>query len=432
MAKITTIPLTRFEKIFAAAGLLFFSDPVSLFNLIGDTFLAGRNSRTFLFPLIIYFSLVFMALRWKRVLTVVKRSRFTMIPIVILLALPFLSVLWSIAPESTLKRATFFLGTTVFATYFSTRFEPEKQVHLLAWGMFAGAILSLIFGLLLPEYGVMGGKLLVMGGAEDVLDGTWRGIFIHKNPFGRAMALGSVAMFCVACDIRKSVWRWLAWGGLGLLFSLIIVSKSATSLCVAIVCLVLIPLCRALRWNLQAVSVLYIIAVIIFGSIATFGVSGFDTVLDALGRDVTLTGRTELWEAVSHDIWNNPIFGHGYRGYWRGWNGPSAAIWAQFPWLPPHAHNGFLDLWLDLGLVGLTIFLVSFALIYVRAVYWARHTESMCGLFPVLFLTFFLLLNITESSILRENVYWVFYMAIFSLTTLGTTTEFSETYLETY
>jgi exopolysaccharide production protein ExoQ len=419
MIRTITIPLTKIETFFAVSGLLFFSDPIALYFAIGDAFLGGRNTRTFLFPLVVFCSLLFLAIRWKRVFSIIKRNRFILIPIVILMLIVFLSLLWSVAPQTTLKRSVFFSAATLFSIYFTTRFDPEKQVSLLAWALGIAAILSVFFIVFLPTYGQMGGREILVGGNEAELSGAFRGVFIHKNALGRAMALACSALLCVAIDNRNKVQGWLAWAGFFLAFALVVACQSATSLFVTISCLVLIPLYRNLRWNIQMVS-LYSIILIVIGSFIVLGLSNFDTVATALGRDATLTGRTDLWNAVLYDIAQKPILGYGYRAYWRGWEGPSATIWELFPWLPPHSHNGFLDLWLELGLLGLLTFLASFVLFFLRALVWVRSTSSMCGLFPIVFLNFLLLTNLTESSLLRENIYWLFYLSSFSLSSSKT------------
>ena len=229
------------------------------------------------------------------------------------------------------------------------------------------------------------------------------------------MALSSIALFTVVNDLRKHPSQWLAWAGFILSIALLVACRSTTSLCVCAACLLLIPLYRGLRWRSQLVSILYLILAIIVGTLLIFAASNFESLVDVLGKDVTLTGRTDLWQAVINEIQQKPIFGYGYRAYWRGWSGPSAYLWLQFPWLPPHAHNGFLDVWLDLGLIGLFIFLIGYAIAYLRALFWARHTKTMAGLFPLVFLSFFIFINLTESSIIRENIFWFLYISVFSL-----------------
>lgn len=116
--------------------------------------------------------------------------------------------------------------------------------------------------------------------------------------------------------------------------------------------------------------------------------------------------------AVLEKIGERPWLSYGYGGFWLGLNGESADVWNAVKWQPPHSHNGFLDLWLDLGLLGLSIFAFSFMAACWRSVAWLRQNHTSEGLWPLAYLTFLLLANITESSLLRQNFLWILYVSI--------------------
>jgi len=75
-------------------------------------------------------------------------------------------------------------------------------------------------------------------------------------------------------------------------------------------------------------------------------------VITALGRDVTLTGRTELWD-VLWDFQTNVLFGAGFESFWLGER--IDRLWAMYWWKPNQAHNGFFETYLNIGLVGLCL-----------------------------------------------------------------------------
>jgi exopolysaccharide production protein ExoQ len=108
-----------------------------------------------------------------------------------------------------------------------------------------------------------------------------------------------------------------------------------------------------------------------------FGVS--DHVLDFLGKDRTLTQRTEMWpELLRSDI--NPIFGTGYDSFWQGER--LEAIWAKYPWRPNEAHNGYLETYLNLGLVGLLL-LTGWIITIYRKCRLDLFRELEIGLFGI-------------------------------------------------
>jgi O-antigen ligase len=81
-----------------------------------------------------------------------------------------------------------------------------------------------------------------------------------------------------------------------------------------------------------------------------FGLSS--TLVGALGRDSTLTGRTEIWEDV-FNLGVNPLVGAGFESFWLGTR--LDILWAKWWWQPNQAHNGYVEMYLNLGWIGVII-----------------------------------------------------------------------------
>jgi O-antigen ligase len=238
----------------------------------------------------------------------------------------------------------------------------------------------------------------------------WQGIYPTKNGLGRWMALLAVVMFLC---MGRGRWRLLAGVGFLLAVALLLLSRSRTSQMACLSVLSLAVFYRVLRWHLLQTVAVVMFAIAAAGALATWVLSDPKIVLGAMGKDATLTNRTPLWAAVLEMIGKRPWLGYGYTGFWQGWHGESAHICRVSGWIPPHAHNGFLDVWLDLGLVGLTIFLLGLLLTFARSMRCARQTTTVGGLWPIIFLSFMLLYNLTETLILRpHNLFWILLVAI--------------------
>lgn len=389
---------TLTEKTFTILALLLFTGAVlPVLRLQGGGFSEAGDPTVQALAFGVYVvAAVLLVARWKRLIRVTVHAQLLWF----LIGTCLISVLWSSAPDLTTRRGVALVGTTLFGVYFGTRFSMEEQLRLLGWTLTISGVLSVLFVFGLPEYGI----------SSAPHQGAWRGVFVHKNVLGRVMVLGTMVFVLFATTTRR--YWWLAWGGFLLCAGLVLFSTSKTALLILVALMAVYALCRILRWH-YSVAAPFLIATVALGTyIALWVGSNFEPVLDALGKDATLTGRTVLWDAVRDMIRERPWFGYGYSGFWLGWEGPSAEVWYETGWEPPHSHNGYLDLWLALGFVGLLLFLLGFAWWYFRASTWIIRERAVEALWPVMFLTFMLLYNITESAILIHNsIFWVLYVS---------------------
>jgi O-antigen ligase len=135
-------------------------------------------------------------------------------------------------------------------------------------------------------------------------------------------------------------------------------------------------------------------------------------VSDVLHKDVTLTGRLYIWILGTVMALRQPWLGYGYSAFWLGPKGPSARIWVALKWAAPGAHNGLLELWLDLGLLGIIIFLIGFVVYAGRVLRAFRKTSAPEREWPLIFFAFLVLMNLTESALLGGNsIFWTLYVA---------------------
>lgn len=368
------------EKGFVVLALLLF------------TGVRGRPLFYLIYPVILLLSLV----HWKGIVRIGIKEK----PLWVLLGLILVSVSWSAAPEATLIRSLSLMVTTIFGAYFAARYSLNEQLKLLAWALGLGVLFSFVFTLAFPQYGINHG----------LHEGAWQGIYLHKNHLGRHMAI-SVLVFLLLVMSSRRRHRWLLWAGFGLSVSLLLLSASKTAVVIFLIPMILLPLYSALRWSYGWMVPFLIAVVLVGGSVATLLAYSAETILNAMGRDITLTGRTDLWAALFDKAWQRPWFGYGYGGFWLNWQGESADIWLATGWYPPHAHNGLLEIWLALGLVGLLVFIVVFLMAVLRALVWVRSTKSATGFWPLVFLTLIFLVNLTESTFDSRTLFWVLYVA---------------------
>ncbi len=138
----------------------------------------------------------------------------------------------------------------------------------------------------------------------------------------------------------------------------------------------------------------------------------------AVGRDETLSGRTALWSAVIERIGARPWLGYGYDAFWvrsSAEGGPAVELAEQIGWLARHAHNGFLDVAVDLGMIGLALLTVPLLACATRVFRDLRSgVRELERAWPGLFLVYWILSNLTESPLVRhDHLGWALYVSVF-------------------
>jgi O-antigen ligase len=317
----------------------------------------------------------------------------------VLLALA--STLWS-GYEKTLIRAIILSATCLFSIYFALRYTIKEQLILVSKCFLIILILSLIFVVLLPKYGIMGG----------IHAGAWRGVFNHKNFLGKMMIISDIVF--ILLQMNKDQRCWTTYFGIFASTILLIMSRSSSSLGNFISLLLVLLVLRTWRWQFE-IMIPAVSATLFLGiSFKIWYEENAAVIFDSLGKDASLSGRTDIWYLL-YDIGLRKLWlGYGYESFWRGFDGPSAEVWYAYDWHPPHAHNGFLELFLSLGLVGLTIFMLSFLSSLWQSFITLRYltTESE-GFWPAISLIFLILSNLTESGLMLENsIYTVMYISL--------------------
>lgn len=390
------------EKIFAVFTLLLFTGPFIPFTIrngglsMDTSYVAEPTNPLTQALFIAVYAGAILLLGRRRCWEWLKKDRL----ILLLLVLAVLSVSWSEDPATTFKRALALLGTAAASIYLASQYGFKDLIKLLAWSLGLAALASMVVALLVPAYGVM----------SDISPGAWQGIYTHKNILGRVMALGAISFVFLALTSPKH--RLIGWSGFLFLLLVVVESRSLTALLALLAALLLIPVLLASRRRPALIPSLTV-ALFALATMTVWLTGSSEDVVNAFGRDATFTGRVDLWQSASTVIGKRPWLGHGYGTGWVGGGDDATTDIAQFSeWNAPNAHNGFLNLTLDLGFVGLVLFLVASAVALHRAIRHLRVDPSMEALWPPILLTFVLLTNLMESLLLRYNsIDWLLYVA---------------------
>jgi exopolysaccharide production protein ExoQ len=138
-------------------------------------------------------------------------------------------------------------------------------------------------------------------------------------------------------------------------------------------------------------------------------------VLYSIDRDISLTGRVPLWTAALDDFMQRPIAGYGYRTYWHSAHSGSMTTLMAAGWssAPSHGHNVFIDIGLDLGIIGLVMMVVLLSLIMIRLLRGARRQKSIEGIVLLVFLLYILVFGVPGGELLTQNsIAWTLLVVI--------------------
>jgi O-antigen ligase len=311
---------------------------------------------------------------------------------------------WSQDPALSFRRGLILVGTVLFGLYFGSRFELKEQIDILALTLFVIVITSAVVGIAAPSIGVERGHHL----------SDWRGLFIQKNYLARIDVLAILVFI-----FWKPRYPPLRYFALGVAFMLLPLTGSATALAVLAALLVVKPLFSLIRVKAQLIVPLAMLVLTAGAGLTMLAVNNSSLVLAFLGRNSTLTGRTQLWHECIVSIMKRPLLGYGFDAFWLGMNGESGRIIVASHWLVGYAHNGILELWLNLGCIGLVLFLIAYTVYLHKSFRFYRTYGSNLCAWPLAYLAFMFLYNLTEVTELEQNsVFTVLAVALAATVTM--------------
>jgi O-antigen ligase len=351
-----------------------------------------------------YLGVILLTLHPRRALAIARRSALLWL----LVGWAIISGLWSALPDVTLRRGVSALLASLYGLLLVVRYPFRSVLQMLGIALAIVIIASLGAALLFPEWGVMG----------PPHPGAWQGVLYHKNALGRTSIL-ALLVFWILAQSRKGL-KKVSWLVLELAALVALVgSRSMTAILIALILTASWLLLRGTALLPQLLRP----ALLSLGLAAAFPAlfilpDYLEDILGLLGKDLTLTGRVPLWNSLIPLALQRPLLGYGYGAFWSA-TGPSASVTMLFPWAL-QAHNGYLDLWLENGLIGV---LIAFALLLITLVRTGQRTlqtrDADVWRFAFLFTAFLVFSNVSEAMLLEtglaKGLYWVVFSYVYFL-----------------
>ena len=318
------------------------------------------------------------------------------------------SILWSDYPGVSFKRWTKTVGDLLMVLIVLTEADClDGMKTIFRRSAFVLLPLSIILIKYFRDIGI--------AYSDDGSQTMWIGVTTQKNVLGYvAMVCGLSFVHSIVTDRKlRKIWVDL----LLLLLALWLLAGSSTAGSktslfgfVFGVC-VLIAVRRSPK-NPGRVGLVVILLALMAVVWTSFGGSLFESAASTLGRDATLTGRTDIWNAVLEVGPRDPLLGRGYGSFWIG--DTAAEVWRK-PYIYAHiqqSHNGYLDIYLELGILGLALLSCLICSVYRNSlVTLASHFEY--GTMRMILLFVILVHNIAESSFGRPvHLLWFLFLLV--------------------
>jgi len=304
-----------------------------------------------------------------------------------------ISVLWSEFPGVALKRYIKALGNYSMILVVLTDRNPIEAVKtMIRRSAYVLIPLSIVLYKYYPtlgrSYHVHSGKLYITGVATS------------KSALGVLCMICGVYFFWYFFKVLKNKGqRKIDLIINGIVFFMIVwflvVADSATSLsCFLLGVIILWGLeIKSLKNKPKRIWIYFLIILLILFNIQY--VIGFSEFLrSSLGRETTLTGRTEIWSFLLN-VGTDPLFGTGYGSFWL--ENRLESIVEKFGWMGNEAHNGYLELYLELGIIGVFL-MVGFIISSYRNIIKRLESNYEYGKLGITFFVVTLVYNITESG----------------------------------
>lgn len=319
-----------------------------------------------------------------------------------------ISVAWAAYPSVAMKRWVRAIGDIVMALIVLTEEDAKEGVErLIRRCVIVLVPLSLIF---IKYYRYIG-----VAYSRDGLSEMWVGVTRQKNSLGALCAFGCVFLF----------WRMAKnWPKRDLidivcfLTGLVLLlgsnyTRSVTSLLVlflGIPILIGTSIFRADKRKIKRFLTNSVVMVVVLQVllVAFLNVSTSGAFFKISGRDATFTGRVPLWTELIKIGSHRPLLGAGYGSFWLGKY--SANLWDIFGWQPNSGHNGYIDVFMDLGLVGILLLVLIIASAF-RNAFASLETEGDMGRLKLTFILLILVHNLAESTLAKPTDFlWALFL----------------------
>lgn len=331
------------------------------------------------------------------------------------LALMTLSIAWSAYPGASALGVVATLATTVYAVFLATCFTWAELVDALARAMRIVLVLSLLFELVVAVF--VRAPVLPLWVDHSGLDEIPKAFYWSRDLLfdggriqgivGNANILAMAALLSLIAEIARRVAGRGTRGGfiIGVVVAvgvLALTRSSTVFVAAAVVAVVCLAAWFARRGSGARRVATAVGLLVLTAGAAVAAVLFRGTVLGLLGKSSDLTNRLDIWAIVTDLAGERPFAGWGWVSYWAPWVEPFDDLVVIRGVTYLQAHNAWLDIYLQLGILGLVVVGLFVLTTIVRTWVYALDGPGDSALVPTALLVAVLVQGLAESRLLIE------------------------------
>lgn len=324
-----------------------------------------------------------------------------------------ISFAWSETPIVTIRSFLVVIGVACLAAHFARKFTWSQIDSIFRWSILIFSVVGFVSMLLrTPLPGSIGISSVNLEGS------------LSNKELANLVSLGSILWISNAITKKRNRGMSIAIGVAS--FFLILFLNSATNIITVVTLLYVLLLFLFVKKVNSRYVAITIWATILLGIVSALVIQVYSAnIFILLGKSPTLSGRTsKVWPPVVEEILEKPWTGYGYVGYWQGWRGaedPSLDLDSSLRIATKysdgalsHAHNGLLELGLQLGLPGMILFILSLLSgISASITHFFKYKNFQIAILPIIFFVHMNLACLTETprlGFVGPNYIWFFFV----------------------
>ncbi|GLO72355.1 hypothetical protein MACH17_38720 [Phaeobacter inhibens] len=325
---------------------------------------------------------------WRQSAAILWQAWPVLMPCVIAMA----STLWSVNPPVTAYRSFQLTMTTLIAVRIASAIPAHHTMIVVSLTSAVGVALSYL------------NSIVTFLSPAFHPNGALKGIYMHKNSLAKATVNAAHGLVTLGFYWRLSILGMLA---AALMIPVLGMAQSAGAYVTFAILAIYVPVLWIRRWGGTArrVALLFSLMVLFLVPLAIYisGVDALGLLLERLGKDSTLTGRTVIWAFGLEEIAKAPIGGVGFGAFWSVPSYARLYIEAYVDEGLYWFHNSYIELMVGNGLLGAVTFFGLLIAVVIRCFRWYLQDGSVTSGYYLFYVLINLVAALSDNVIYNEH-----------------------------